>query len=71
MTANYLYMLQQHFRLSLCETTQARQRVQCRMPATAMQVSLHVQYSESTCSVHTGYVFFETLGFLPGQVDID
>ena len=47
--------LQRHFRLSLRETTQARKRVQCRIPETA------VQYSENVYSVRTGYVFFETL----------
>ena len=40
----------------LCDTTQARQHMQCRMPATA------VQYSESASSVCTGYVF-GTLAF--------
>ena len=37
-------------------------RVQCRTPATAVQLLLHVQDSaESACSVRTGYVFFGTL----------
>ena len=37
-------------------------RVQCRTPATAVQLLLHVQDStESACSVCTGYVFFGTL----------
>ena len=36
----------------LCDTTQARQHMQCRMPATA------VQYSESASSECTGYVFW-------------
>ena len=57
-TLIYFIMLQQNFRLSVRETTQARQCVQCRMAVVAVQVSLHVHYSEST-----GYVFFGTLGF--------
>ena len=37
-------------------------RVQCRTPATAVQLLLHVQDSaESACSVRTVYVFFGTL----------
>ena len=36
--------------------------MQCRTPATAVQLLLHVQDSaESACSVCTGYVFFGTL----------
>ena len=39
----YMYM-QLHFRLSLCETTQARKCVQCRMTAAATAVlKVHVQ----------------------------
>ena len=51
----YTYM-QRHFRLSLLETTQARHG-----ETLATAVLLHVQYSESACSVCTGYVFFGTL----------
>ena len=43
-------------KLKLCETTWARQHVQCRMLATAVP---HVVFY-STHSVHTGYVLFRT-----------
>ena len=68
MTATLLfaiYMLQQHFRLSLHETTQARQRVQYRMLVAAVQISLYVHYSEVQ-----GMCSLELLNFLPGQVNI-
>ena len=57
------YTCMQHFRLNFCETTsQARKPVQCRTTATACNaVLLHIQYSESACSVCTRYAFFGTL----------
>ena len=58
----FIHMYAVEFQVSLCETAQGKTGV-CSAERQELQctISPHMQYSEKASSVHTGYVFIETL----------